>query len=213
MRQHRPRMMMFCNPNNPTGKHTYLGELKTWVEQHQDTLFVFDEAYTQFAIGKHSMLSLYRNFQNVLLVRSMTKDYALAGLRLGYLIGESSLIQVIANLRPAWNVNGFAQAGGITVLDQWEWFRDSLHQLINSDMVTLMYNLSQSGLEVMPSDVHYFLVRVGNATEFRAKLLEHKIMVRDCTSFGLPEYVRIATRTPEDNAKLIAAIEQVQHDR
>ncbi|MEO0598510.1 MAG: aminotransferase class I/II-fold pyridoxal phosphate-dependent enzyme, partial [Chloroflexota bacterium] len=146
---------------------------------------------------------------NVLYVRSLTKDYALAGLRLGYAIGHPDIIEAIRRVRPAWNVNALAQSAGLTVLDEGDWLKSCVQQL-HQDKEKLVAGIEKLGLPVMPSYVHYFLVNVGDATAFRSELLKHKIMVRDCTSFGLPEYVRIATRTPEDNAKLLQAIEAIQ---
>lgn len=206
-----PKVAFVCNPNNPTGQIVNHKQLAEWTAVNTETLFVIDEAYINFAPGQHSTEILRHpphNRDNVLIVRSLTKDYALAGLRLGYAMGAAPLIATLARLRPAWNVNALAQAAGIAVLDQGAWLNDTIAQL-HENKRTLTAELTALGYAPLPSVVNYFLMRVGDAADFRTRLLKHNVMVRDATSFGLPEYVRIATRTPDENTKLIAAIKAI----
>ncbi len=91
------------------------------------------------------------------------------------------------------------------MLDQATWLRETVAQL-HTHKRELLAGLRDLGLKPLPSAVHYFLVNVGDGAALCSKLLQHKVMVRDCGSFGLPAYVRIATRTPQDNARLLAAI-------
>lgn len=208
----RPKVAFACHPHNPTGTMWDDIEFDELSTIHQRTLFIVDEAYINFInhdlMGIDSFLVFAQTQENILILRSLTKDYALAGLRLGYAIGHPDIIEAIRKVRPAWNVNALAQAAGIAVLDEVDWLRSTIRQL-HKDKDVLVSGLEKLGLQVLPSHVHYFLVKVGNAKALRSKLLQYKIMVRDCTSFGLPEYIRIATRKPEDNAKLLEAIEQV----
>lgn len=228
IREHQPSTLFFSNPNNPTGTPYFSRLILSMAQQFPDTLFISDEAYMWF-IKTHALgVELYRFISgtqderltvvdiqpvdNIISLRSLTKDYAIAGLRLGYAIGHPDIIEAIRLVRPAWNVNALAQVAGLAVLDQTEWLRQTVHQL-HENKAALVNGLYDLGLKALPSAVHYFLVNVGNAKEFRSKLLRHKIMVRDCTSFGLPEYVRISTRKPDDNQKLLAAIKAIQNDR
>ena len=203
---HTPRLVFLCHPNNPTGFVWDTQQLDGLVASFPNTLFVVDEAYINFALDILSTYDRDDSRPNMLVVRSLTKDYALAGLRLGYTLGTPDMIQAVAALRPVWNVNALAQAAGLAVLDADNWLHETVHQL-HDDKRELVAGLRALGLEPLPSSVHYFLVNVGDGADFRSKLLQYKIMVRDCASFGLPEYIRIATRTPEDNAKLLAAVE------
>jgi histidinol-phosphate/aromatic aminotransferase/cobyric acid decarboxylase-like protein len=171
--------------------------------RNPDTLFVVDEAYAQFLMEPQTLINT--PLPNVIVVRSMTKDYALAGLRLGYAVGHPDVIEAVRRVRPAWNVNALAQAAGAAALDQSDWLRTTVAQL-HRDKTDLVNGLRALGLKPLPSNVHFFLVNVSDGAAFRSKLLHHRIMVRDCASFGLPGYVRIATRTPQDNALLIDAI-------
>lgn len=207
----------FCNPNNPTG--TFLNSSTfDLCKDHPETLYIIDEAYTNFMQSPRSFvdhpdvqIDFFQSNKNLITVHSLTKDYAIAGLRLGYAIGHPDIIEAIRLIRPAWNVNGLAQAAGLAVLDETQWLRKTVLQL-HRDKDELVHGLQQLGFAPLPSAVHYFLVEVWNATQFRSRLLKHKIMVRDCTSFGLPDYIRISTRKPEDNQKLLDAIKAIQND-
>lgn len=198
-----PRLVFMCNPNNPTGTVVTPETISTWAEAHPRTLFVVDEAYLAFAPGQRSALGVA--LDNVLVLRSMTKDYALAGLRLGYAVGHASVIAALAGVRPAWNVNALAQAAGMAALSDEAHLRESLEALGRAKC-ELVASLEDLGLAPLPSAVHFFLVHVGGGRAFRQALLQRGILVRDCDSFGLPAYVRIATRRPEENAQLLAAI-------
>lgn len=194
------RMAFLCNPNNPTGQILPLDVLDGWARAFPNTLFIVDEAYLAFAPGMKSAVTLRR--KNILTLRSMTKDYALAGLRLGYAVGDEAVIQAIANLRPAWNVNALAQAAGLAALQDEAHLRETLGQ-VQIEKQKLIAGLQEVGFEPVPSHTHYFLLPVGNGADFRQKLLAQGILVRDCASFGLPAYVRIATRKAKENARLL----------
>lgn len=202
----RPRLAFICNPNNPTGSILHPATIGALADAHPHTLFAVDEAYLNFVVGLPSALSLAR--PNVLVLRSMTKEYAIAGLRLGYAAGPAPLIQALARVRPAWNVNSVAQAAGLVALQDNAHLQASLTSLATAKQA-LLAGLESLGLAPLPSQTHYFLVDVADGAAFRRALLAHKIQVRDCASFGLPAYVRIATRLPEENARLLAAVEMV----
>jgi histidinol-phosphate aminotransferase len=198
-----PRLAFVCNPNNPTGATLPPEIIQAWAEAHPRTLFVVDEAYLAFAPGLHSALTA--NAHNMLVLRSMTKDYALAGLRLGYAVGHASLIAALGQVRPAWNVNALAQAAGVAALEDESHLRATLDALSQAKE-ELVAALRELGLSPLPSAVHFFLVDVGDGCAFRQTLLREGILVRDCASFGLPTYVRIATRRPEENIRLLMSI-------
>ncbi|MEL6525146.1 MAG: histidinol-phosphate transaminase [Chloroflexota bacterium] len=204
------RIVFECHPDNPSGLINHGDHQAISIEANPETLFVYDQAYINFLPEDFQPQSHATSIaDNVLYVRSLTKDFALAGLRLGYAIGHPDVIEAIRRVRSAWNVNALAQSAGLAVLNEGDWLKSCVKQL-HQDKEKLVAGIEKLGFPVMPSYVHYFLVNVGEAMAFRSKLLQHKSMVRDCTSFGLPHYVRIATRTPEDNAKLLQAIEAIQ---
>jgi histidinol-phosphate aminotransferase len=208
VKQHHPKAVFICNPNNPTGKYLSQPEVNKVLTAIGDGLLIIDEAYLSFVEQAWPSVELIHQ-GNVILLRSMTKDYALTGLRLGYAIAGREIINTLRQVCPPWNVNVIAQQVGLRVLEYEEALNEST-QKIREARQFLWQGLFQLDLPIMPSDTHYFLVRVGNAKLFRARLLRHGIQVRDGTSFGLPEYVRISTRTIPECQKLLAAIKEIK---
>lgn len=194
------RAVFVCNPNNPTGQILQPEVILALAELYPNTLFVVDEAYISFVPGLQSVAG--GSQPNILALRSMTKDYALAGLRLGYAVGDERLIQAITMVRPAWNVNGLAQAAGVAALKDDDYYQTTLTQL-RKEKTWLVKKLT--GLELPPvsSHTHYFLLPVENAARCKQFLLSRGILVRDCTSFGLPTHIRISTRSREQNLRLL----------
>jgi histidinol-phosphate aminotransferase len=203
LRKHRPRAVFLCNPNNPTGKYLSRHDIETIVDNLEDSLLVLDEAYVAFTGESWNSLDLTGRCNEVVM-RSMTKDYGLPGLRLGYAVARHEIIDSLRSVLPPWNVNAIAQKVGIAVLEQEEYLRQSLRQVQEAKHF-LTAGLTRLGFKVLPSDTHYFLVKVGNAPECHRSLLKHGILVRDCTSFGLIEYIRISPRTMPECVKLIEA--------
>jgi len=204
LRQREMRVVFLCNPNNPTGQVISNDVLGAWADEFPETLFIVDEAYLAFVEGMPSAVALKR--KNILILRSMTKDYAIAGLRLGYAVGEPKLIEAMKNLRPAWNVNSLAQAAGLAALQSDTYIQEALTKLRN-EKDRLVVALEKLDYQPVPSRTNYFLLPVHNGALFRQRLLPQGIIVRDCASFGLPPYVRIAPRKPEENEQLLHALQ------
>lgn len=204
LRDKKPRLIFICNPNNPTGSFIERESIGRWADDNPGTLFVVDEAYLAFTSGHSSVIDLGRD--NILTLRSMTKDHALAGLRLGYAAGPLPLVEAIARMRPPWNVNALALAAGLAALNDPDHLSHTLNKLTMAK-VELLAGLHHLGLFPRPSATHYFIVDVAGGAVFRRRLLKRfRIQVRDCASFGLPAYIRIATNRPEENARLLDAI-------
>ncbi len=204
IKQHHPKAVFICNPNNPTGKYLSRSNIEKVLDGMGDNLLVLDEAYIDFIEKTWNSLDL-TDRGNVVFLRSMTKDYGLPGLRLGYAVAREEIIDSLRIATPPWNVNSIAQSVAIAVLDQDEYLRQSLKQVREAKRF-LITELTGLGFKVLPSDTNYFLVKVGNAAECRRSLLKDSILLRDCTSFGLPEYIRISPRTMPECKRLIAAI-------
>ena len=202
----RPSMLFVCNPNNPTGQIVPRATIERWAKCWTQTLFVVDEAYLAFVPQMPSVSSL--GLDNVLVLRSMTKDYALAGLRLGYAIGSPKLIYGLAQAQIPWSVNSLAQAAGIAALAAQAEYRHMWHKLTEETAV-FRQSLETLGYRPLPSATHYFLMEVGNGRHWREALLCQGMLVRLCESYELPQYVRLATQTPEENGRLLAALAKV----
>ena len=201
-----PRLTFVCNPNNPTGLLLPPTTIAAWADACPATLFVVDEAYVNFVAEPASASCLGLARPNLLVLRSLTKDYGLAGLRLGYAVGPAATLLAVERARPPWNINALAQAAGLAAISDQEYLHHSLRAL-RAAKEHLVCALAGLGLAVVPSSTHYFLVEVGDAAGLRRRLLRRGILVRDCASFGLPAYVRIAARRPEENGRLLAAME------
>lgn len=198
-----PKLIFLCNPNNPTGTVIDPAVLAAWAKDAPQTLFVVDQAYLAFVPGLHSIHEW--QLPNVLIICSLTKEYALAGLRLGYAVGPPALVAGLAQARVPWNVNAAAQAAGLAVLADQDHLQRTLTAL-HAAKAELVAGLHALGLAPLPSQTHYFLLNVGDGAAFRQQLFNHGLIVRDCASFGLPAYVRIATRQPAENQKLLACL-------
>ena len=206
--QHQPKGIFLCNPNNPTGQYLSTDEIESILAAAPDSLVVLDEAYTAFTDKTWVSLDLLKKYDNLIILRSMTKDFALAGLRLGYAIAKEPVISTLKRVKPPWNVNAVAQQAGLFVLGKDDYIEECTLKITEAKNY-LITELSNMQFKVMPSQTNFFLVKVSNfAFEFRHALLYLGILVRDCTSFGLPHYIRIAPRSVPECKKLIEAIKE-----
>ena len=210
IKKHHPKAIFIGNPNNPTGKYLSRQEIESILAALGRGLLVLDEAYLAFIDQSWPSLELISK-GNVVILRSMTKDYALAGLRLGYAIAGGEIIDNLRRVCPPWNVNAVAQKVGAMILEDDNYLEQSKPKIREAKQF-LLDELSRLGLELLPSDAHYFLVKVGNAQEFRTSLLRHGIQVRDGASLGLPEYIRIAPRTLPECQRLIDALGKLKEN-
>ena len=208
IRKHQPKGIFICNPNNPTGQYLSKEEVKQILSTAEDSLVILDEAYVAFTENAWTSLDLV-NHGNLVILRSMTKDYALAGLRLGYALAAEPIISVLKRVRPPWNVTSVAQKAGIFALEANAYVVECGRKVQEAKRF-LIKELTSIGLLPLPSQTNFFLVKVGNAAEFKQALLKRGILVRDCTSFGLPDYIRLAPRTIAECQSLITAIKKAR---
>lgn len=210
VRELQPRLLFLCNPNNPTGAYLDQAAVANLLAGCPQTLLVLDEAYAGFVAAPWPATALLPA-GNLLVLRSLTKDYALTGLRLGYAVGTAATIRALATVQPPWSVNAFAQAAGLAALNDPAYVRDTLAQLAaaKEDLVAA---LVAAGFRPLPSPVNYFVLPVRSAPVATRLLYERGLRVRDCSSFGLPEYVRIATQRPAANQRLAAALTDLKEE-
>jgi L-threonine-O-3-phosphate decarboxylase len=210
IRADRPKLVFLCNPNNPTGQLLPDSSIEAFLEECEETLLVVDEAYLPFC---DSPIDLRPELPSgrLLLLRSMTKDHGLAGLRLGYAVARADLLEPLGRIRPPWGVNAMAQAAGLAAL------RDTAHveaarRVIAESRAYMVGELSALGLGVVPSSTNFLIVHVGDGAAFRSAMMARGICVRDCASFGLPAHIRIGLRTMPDCRRLVAAAGEVLAD-
>ena len=210
-----PALVFLCNPNNPTGVYLGKDEVKGLAQAVDEVggLLVLDEAYVNFVAEPWDALSLRDggHANNVVVLRSMTKDYALTGLRLGYSLACPAVTARLARLQPDWSVNSLAQAAGLLALSD-SGYLPAARQAVEEAKTFLTAGLNELGFTVLPSAANFLLVEVGDAKGLTEMLMRRGMFVRDCTSFGLPDCIRIGIRAMPDCRRLVdeiaAAVEQ-----
>jgi histidinol-phosphate aminotransferase len=212
LRDQRPALVWLCNPNNPTGHWLNRDELLRIAEACRQigARLVIDEAYWRFLIPPEPFSATQligdASMPEMIVLRSLTKDFALAGLRLGYLVATEEMNRRIAAQLPSWNVSTAAQAAGVAAIEDRAHLTHSLAMLA-TERAAFFAALEASGFAVVPSRTHFCLVDVGDARSTCQRLLTQGLVVRDCTSFGLPRAIRVATRPEGDWRRLIRALE------
>lgn len=195
-----------CNPNNPTGELTSRQQVLTILEaseEREEILFV-DEAFIELADPSESVADVASS--NLFVIRSLTKSFSIPGLRFGYGFGEPELIETIETRRLPWTVNACAEEFALHAFQHFDELEKS-RKLIARERNWLYSQFDQFELEYLPSAANFILIHLHHsAADVSSALLRHDILVRDCSSFGLPESIRIAVRTRDENIRLIEAL-------
>lgn len=207
------QLVWLCNPNNPTGTVQEKEVLTAFIEQHPDTLFVIDQSYE--ALTEATLLRANEAVQlpNVVLIHSMTKEYAVPGLRIGFLTAHRLLLERIGRQRMPWSVNQLAIEAGLYLLRTYYEPPFNLAELMDERAYIAQQLTALGAFEVEPSETNFLLVRlrVGKATALKEWLAtEHRLLIRSCDNFeGLNDtYFRIAVQQPEENEHLLQALEE-----
>ena len=207
--------VFICNPNNPTGslmKHEDMLKIAETAYEKSVLLFV-DECFIEFVSNKkESIVPQLREFDNLFVLRSLTKSFGLAGLRIGYGLGSSQMIKVLQKIKIPWNVSGFAQSMAIRALSN-KLHLEKTRIVISRERKFLKESISKiNGFSCYDSDVNFLLVKcMKNSKYVQKKLLEKNILIRDCSTFrGLNnKFIRVAVRTRKENLKLIKALKKL----
>ncbi|TAK78681.1 MAG: aminotransferase class I/II-fold pyridoxal phosphate-dependent enzyme [Dehalococcoidia bacterium] len=193
-----------CVPDNPTGRDLTRADVLQAVEATGGTV-VLDAAYEAFTDGPPFASDLATQTDRVIAVHSMTKLHAVPGLRLGYLVAAAPLIARLRALQHAWPLDAPSIAAGVIAATQHNARRARLGAM-RETREWLRAHWEAAGLTVAPGAANFLLVRVGDAARVREALFEHRIVVRDATSFGLPEWVRAAVPPAASRDELAAAL-------
>jgi histidinol-phosphate aminotransferase len=209
----RTKIVVVCNPNNPTGTIVTTEALDAFVRRvPEDVLIVIDEAYIEMVASNEllSALEYVRKGQsNVLVLRTFSKVYGLAGIRLGYAFGAPATIAALQRIKMVFNVSVVAQAAGIAALQDDEFLQQSI-EASRAGRQYLCDEFDRLGLEYAESHTNFILVRIGpSAVDIQERLLERGIIVRPCISYDLPEFLRISVGTQEQNGRFITALEKL----
>jgi threonine-phosphate decarboxylase len=194
-----------CNPNNPTGALLQKAELLHILEttkKHNGILFC-DEAFISLADPEESLAGIHD--PGLFVLHSLTKSFAVPGLRIGFGFGDPDLIDKIETARSPWCVNAYAEAFAMEALLHFKDLADS-RKAIAKERRRLVAGISEIGMKCNPSSANYILVECGREVTSLCEALARKnILVRHCGSFDLPTSIRIAVRTPDENTRLLEA--------
>ena len=197
------RIVWVANPNNPTGTLAKPGDVLALVEQvPDDVLLVMDEAYYEFLDEPVDLLPLVRSNEkpNLLLMRTFSKIYGLAGLRIGYGIGHPDFVSALEKVRQPFNTNSVAQAGAIAALD------DDAHlastRSTNAEGLNYFEAVCvEQGIEFVPSYANFVMVRVGDGQAVFEAMQRQGVITRPMGGYGLPEWVRLSIGTAKENQR------------
>lgn len=201
--------VFIANPNNPTGTLLSQDEIDRFMDKVPDhVIVVFDEAYYEFLENPPDTLKFVREGRNVVVLRTFSKIQGLANLRIGYGLAKPDLIDVLQKTRQPFNTNGIAQAGALAGL------LDDEHQIKTRNLTIegrnfLQESFANLGLEYVPSFANFVLVRVGDGKAVFQQLMKSGIIVRDMSSYGLPEWIRVSIGTMEQNRRFLAELEKL----
>ncbi|MGJ7041756.1 histidinol-phosphate aminotransferase [Shinella sp. BE166] len=199
------------NPNAPTGIGLPLAAIEKLVAEHPDQPVVVDEAYIDF--GGESVIPLTRKYDNLLVVHTLSKSRSLAGLRVGYAIGQRPLIDALERVKDSFNsypLDRIAQAGAAAAIDDRAWFDETRGKVIET-RERVSGALRQRGFEVLPSQANFVFARhPAHSGEALAKgLRERAVLVRHFAKPRISDFLRITIGTPEECDRLIAAVEEI----
>lgn len=205
------RVVFVANPNNPTGTLAPRAHVLRLVnEAPPHVLVVVDEAYLEYLENPTDLLALVRRGEkpNLLLTRTFSKIYGLAGLRLGYGIGHPDLIAALEKIREPFNVNLLAQVAALAALEDAEHVQRSIH----NNKTGLKYfseALTEAKLPFVPSEGNFVLVQVGDGQRVFTELQKKGVIVRPMGGYQLPEWIRISVGTPAENSRCLSALSKV----
>ncbi len=206
------RLIFVANPNNPTGAYLDARDTERLMSSVPDRCVVcFDEAYFEFADAPNypDTVSLVRANMNVVVLRTFSKVYGLAGLRIGYAVARPEIIAALEQVREPFNVNSLAQAAALAALQDTDHVRKSREMVVRGKR-RLEEDLGSLGLGVYPSQGNFLWVDARRESrELFAQLLRRGVIVRTGDIFGAPTCLRITVGLPEQNARLIEALREV----
>ena len=209
------RIVVVGNPNNPTGTMVGQAEVDAFVESMPaNVVTVFDEAYMEL-LEPRDQVDTLKHVQEgrkpVVVLRTFSKAYGLAGLRVGYAMAQPDAIDLLNRVRQPFNVNAMAQAAAVAALDDEEHLRKT-RQMLYSGRAQLMAGMDHLGLEPVPSVTNFILFPSPKAAALTAALTKRKVIIRPMAGFGLPDYVRVSVGTAKENSLFLRAMAEAMEE-
>lgn len=200
------RLLIMCNPNNPDGRYLPLYRIQELCECFSHATICIDESYQEMSKDCDSAIGLTVRYRNLLVLKSLTKPFGIGGIRAAYAISSGGVLKKIRKMQLPWSVSTIAQSIIPVILksyaifeQQWSTIHEEKHRLLNA--------LMELNVAADKACSPFFLAKVGNGPKFRQVMLnEYQINIRDCTSFGMPDRVRIMPSVNEKNKVLLNAL-------
>ncbi len=211
----RTRIIFLNSPNNPTGAIIMRDELTEFMNKiPNDILVVVDEAYYEFAIGKpgfYETIDMLSDYDNLAILRTFSKAYGLAGLRIGYAIGSKEVIQAINNVRQPFNVNIVAQIAAMAALDDRKFLKQT-RKMVKDGMDYLKSEFDMLNLKYVESYANFILVDL-KKPDIAEMLLKKGVIVRDMKGYGLENFIRVTVGNSDENKKFITNLRELMEHR
>ncbi len=202
-----------CNPNNPTGKILAAEDILKAVDTHKDALWIIDASYAEYSSADAITFAQAATRQNLLLIKSMTKTFAVPGLRIGYIVGNPAKLAALRKLRRPWAVGGLEREA-VKWLSEHQYMYRVDATALNGEIRRIAAAFRRLGIETLHSATNFMLCRLpgertaGNLKEWLVK--KHGILIRDASNFQTlsPQHFRVAAQTPDQNDLLINSLEE-----
>ncbi len=205
------KAIFIANPNNPTGTYVNTVEIESFLESiPEDILVVFDEAYTEFVTEKDfpNLLGLIGR-RNIAILRTFSKIYGLAGLRIGYMIANEKFTSFAQRVRQPFNINSLAQVAAEAALDDKAFVKKS-KELVKKEKAFLYKEFSKRGIWYKESAANFIFVRINsNMKNIFSELLKEGVIIREMSQYGLNNFARITLGTRKENLKLLKALDKI----
>ena len=205
------RLVFIANPNNPTGTWLESAALETFIANlPAHVMVVVDEAYFEYVdkVSYPDTSTWLARFPNLIVTRTFSKAYGLAGLRIGYALSHPDVAGLLNRVRQPFNVNTVAQAAALAALDDVEYLQQSIRRN-REGMEQLVSGLRSLGLDYIESAGNFVAVNTGRGLEHYEALLQQGVIVRPVANYGMPDYLRVTVGRADENARLLSALQQV----
>ena len=205
------KIIFLGNPDNPSGMHFTEKEMRNFLRGlRRDILIFIDEAYYEYVNARDYVdsLKLLKSHENVIVTRTFSKMYGLAGLRIGYGIANAELIDLLNRIREPFNVNSLAQAAALAVLKDKAYYR-GLAKKVNAQRRYLHESFKKLNLDYVSSCTNFILVETNNAASVARRLMSKGVIVRDMSVWGLQRYIRVTIGTAQENKRLMKTLKEI----
>lgn len=202
----KPKVFSLCNPNSPTGTYLQPDVINYLASRHPDTIILLDESFLSLSLHYQAQSADYQT--NVVRIISLTKDHAIAGIRLGYAMGSESLLSKMSAEIPNWSVNALAQKIGMKIFEDKN-FLDRSREFVFRDKIFVATSFQERSIHYLPGTTVFCMFKHPQEDLIQILLDEHKILIRSCESYGLKQWYRIAVRPRVEMQRFFNALDSL----